>query len=269
MSFVPAPRVADVYESHDRERLRLRSAVSPRMNPILSAEAAVAQTALLLENLTREHEENLDRLNRARTLLGLDTVPQPTATPEPAPAAPLASAQPKTTLPPHQANTHPTYTDHAGRITSRARLTTLTKTTGFFRTATGDTWRWVASATYVDLLEELFAGAPVVATLFDRGDGFVVIQAVRPATRQDWDTDEFDFNEHAGLGQATVTHRQGMKKILAKQNGLICASCDSNLGKHAQATIAAEPLKPPVLMCRPCKEDWRDAQTPRTLKAVA
>ncbi|MFC8339260.1 hypothetical protein ACFUJX_19930 [Streptomyces rubiginosohelvolus] len=77
------PRTATVHTAHRRENLRHKPLASAQMDPfryVADAEAAVARTALLLENLNREHEANLKRLDRARARLGVEPTPdQPNA----------------------------------------------------------------------------------------------------------------------------------------------------------------------------------------------
>ncbi|MGW2844664.1 hypothetical protein [Streptomyces sp. NPDC001274] len=278
MALPVTPKAATVYQAHGREHLRRREMVSTDLKPILrvgDAEAAVARTALLLENLTREHEANLHRLDRARELLGLTPASHALTTPpvsqpaedtvEPAVEISKTASAPS----PLRFDAPPKYIEKACRVLSRNRLTLLTKTTGILELASGDVRQWVASAAYVDALEELFDGAPVVATMVERADGFVIVQAVRPATRADWDTDRFDFTAYAQFGQHIVTERRQLKKRLAKEHGLLCSVCGYKLLKYANASLAKSTEGSPSLVCRPCKEDWRASQSGTALKAVS
>jgi len=229
--------------------LRIRRNLHPgadRTNAIADAEAAVAQSAQMLENLTREHQGNLDRLNALRKRQSLT----PSASPVPTIRAPFDES----------------LTVLIGRVTRRAPLTHDSKTSGELVTTGGDTIRWTAASNYVDALDVLFDGAPIQIAGTHLGTGAFSIQGVLPAPRPFWKDDE-DYAALAEAGPINVMSAAVLKKRLRREHGHACQACKQELVKRVHCSIADLPTGP-VLVCRPCKQRWNDAGRPSFIPAA-
>jgi hypothetical protein len=208
-----------------------------RLNDISAAEAAVAESGRLLDNLAREHQLNMDRLNVLRQRQDLTPVP----------VQPL----------PQIATTG---TDLVGRVIRRDRLTHQNKTAGTMLLSTGDEIRWTAAASYVDALDVLFDGVPIQVTGPFLANGSLSIQSALPAPRSYW-TDGEDYDAHAELGGMTVMAAGLLKKELRRTQGHDCHMCAQTISKRVHASVAYLSAGP-VLVCRPCKQEWNDAGRP-------
>ncbi|MFD9721106.1 hypothetical protein [Streptomyces sp. NPDC059076] len=242
---------ADLYEAHPGERLRsMPSAAWHVMDPVLrvvEAEEAAALSLLHLENLHREHERALERLNRARADLGL--VPADFRAPRPAPVAePTAEVQP-----PKQHKQHITF---VGRVTHTDWLTNSARTNGTLTLACGSPIRWVGRAPYVDALEELFSGIPVVMGGETRADGLFGLNQICYATRNDWNVEDA-ADDHGRMAVQELYNRvTRQKKQLAKEFGWVCIHCACELAGAAESSLAEPADGPALLLCRPCKVRW-------------
>ncbi len=226
------------------DRLRVVRSLLPnggRLNRIVDAEAAVAESSRLLENAAREHVANLSRLNVLRQREKLALLPVPSV-------AELTAAA---------------GADLVGRVTKRDRLTHLTKTGGQLELVSGEVVTWTAAASYVDALDVLFDGVPIIVTGPFLNDGSLSIQSVLPAPRSYWRDGE-DFQDAEDLGAMTVMVASMLKKDLAKKHGSACQVCGHSFSNLTQAAIADLVNGAPALVCRPCKEDWK-----QSLKAPA
>lgn len=215
-----------------------------RLDLIIDAEAAVAESARLLENLVRTHQQNVDRLNmlRQRHQLAPHPVPEPVK---------VAVA---------------TGGDLIGRVIDRDPLTDSSKTTGTLLLPSGDEIRWTAAASYVDALDVLFNGLPIQAAGVFADDDSFSIQGVTPAPRPYWRDDE-DYAEYADLGGMTVMATGLLKKDLREAHGDDCHQCTRTIRKSVKAAVVYL-SEGPVLFCRPCKQEWNDAGRPLTVKSV-
>lgn len=234
-----APQIV-LKAQHTGDVLRIARSVHPqshRLDSILDAEAAVAESARLLENVSREHLRNLTRLNVLRQRANLNTI----AVPEPVEI------------------TAPEDTSLVGRVVRRERLTSLNKTSGIILLDSGEEVAWTAAASYVDALDALFNGIPVQVTGPFLSDGSLSIQGAMPAPRAYWRTGE-DFEAVADLGGMTVMAAGLLKKDLAKEHGWACQVCGHLFTKLTQASIADLVNDRPALVCRPCKEDWNQSR---------
>lgn len=209
-----------------------------RLNHISGAEAAVAESARMLENLAREHQQNLDRLNVLRQRQHLAPHPVQT-TPEI-----TASAG----------------TDLVGRVIDRAPLTEQNKTAGTLLLTSGDVIRWTAAASYVDALDRLFDGVPIQVSGPFLANGSLSVQSVIPAPRSYWQDGE-DYDAFSELGGMTVMAAGLLKKQLRAKHGHDCQTCGQQIVKRVNASVAYLAAGP-VLFCRPCKQSWIDAGRP-------
>lgn len=248
--YIEAPaHVLKAYPRGDRLRTRLaRLPRQERLADLASAEEAAARTQLLLDNLAREHEANLARVQEARDALRLTPPAEAPAVQAPAGAADPAQPQPE----------HITL---LGRVVRRDPFTALTKATGHLELAGGGLLRWKASAAYVDTLDDLFGGAPLVVTAhMPDPAGRVVIQAVRPASEDEWpgSTEGLRFVSYTQQVPEVVAGRTHAKKKLAAARGLRCEKCATELANHRQASVLNRESGP-LLMCRPCKQTAMEA----------
>jgi hypothetical protein len=216
---------------------------SRHITDISVAEAAVAESARLLDNMAREHQANLDRLNKLRRRQNVTPVPEPLV-----------------------AKTTAKGCDLIGRVTRRDPLTSKNKTAGTLLLETGEAVRWTAAASYVDALDVLFDGTPVqLAGQFQDNGTFTVHHAL-PAPRPYWHDDE-NYDAFAEVGALTVMSAGALKKDLRQQNGHGCQKCGQQIVKRVNASVAYLGTGP-VLMCRPCKQDWIDAGRPSDIEAA-
>lgn len=258
-----APERGDVLR-----RVRSLHPRSEALTFLADAEAAAKLSELLLENAYRQHQDCLDRVRRAREAMTLNPVVR--SVPVPAPTLFMASPDAG-----HMQVSRPVATagDQGerllGRITDRQRLTNLTKTAGKLRLESGEIVAWTAGSAYVDCLEDLFNGAPISFRGPVMPDGSISIQEVLPAPRAYWASD-LDYEAGSELGAMTVLVESMMKRDLIKTRGNACQSCGHVFNKPKQASIAKHTDETLTLVCRPCKENWRDAGRPTlTAKAVA
>ncbi|MFI6653198.1 hypothetical protein ACIBI8_37115 [Streptomyces sp. NPDC050529] len=223
------------------EVLRMTRALHPlqtRFDQVDAAERAVARTARLLDEATNDHQRSLLRLAQTRAHFG---VPQTTGTG-------TKGGDPG---------------EYTGRIIARQRLTALNKTSGTLALTCGEDLSWTAAASYVDALEQLFEGVPVVVRGPVDSSGTLSIQQISlaPQPRSDWDnTLTGTYEQLASLGQATITEVVQQKTRLIDQFGASCMECDLAFTKATQASLAVRPGDQNLLLCRPCKENWKDVQ---------
>lgn len=247
MSIAEIPEV--VFQAQPRgDVLRIAHSVHPfggRLDRIVDAEAAVAESARLLENATREYRQQVERLNLLRSRQGLPNLPESDF---------LLFRQVGAEL------------DFIGRVTERLPLTAKHSTTGTFRTTAGEEIRWTASAPYVDALEALFGGVPVEIKAALMSDGTYTLNQIKAAPRPFWESPE-DYDRYAGYGPLTVMSISLVKKELRQKHGK-CQQCRNQLPKRAHCSLI-DTVTGPQIVCRPCKQDWIDAGRPEILKAVA
>jgi hypothetical protein len=237
---------ASVFQAQPGEVLRVTRSLHQRpsgIRQIAEAEKRAAHSASALAQAARTHRYNLFRLEQAKAQLGARRSQIPSA----------KDLVPQTLQP---GNAHG---DRLGRVTSRDRLTALTKTAGVLTLDCGTELRWTAAASYVDALEPLFAGVPLLVRGPLRSDGSLSIQQVKAAPSEHWNDGEIaGYSRLARLGQPTVTAVYQAKERLADQDGMTCTSCSvsfSTLNHASLVEVAFDTLR---LVCRPCKEDWRD-----------
>ncbi|MCA1223706.1 hypothetical protein [Streptomyces sp. 8L] len=260
MTFQPI-NLADPFTAQPGEILNRKRPDQSHVANIATAEAAARRTAQELENLTREYNQTLARLNRARiaaSLSATELVEKPVVDLAKQVLAQNVPVSKKFTV-------RPVFTDILGRVTSRGRLTDLKKVSGTFQLRTGESISWVAATTYVDYLEDLFEGVPVVARAALRPDGKYVFQAVAPATREEWGSADAGTVGFVSFSQGVtevIKERRSRRKQLCREFGMACMQCqvDALKGSLLSAAVDAEGVQ--ALLCRSCKEDWRVAGRP-------
>lgn len=249
-TFIPA----SVYAVDQRgDILRRVRGLHPRQDALeflASAEAAAETSSLLLENAHRQHQDNLDRVDRARKALLLATFTRQDVCPEPVPFVATGTLPGEMTAPYRMVDGR-----LFGRIVDRDRLTDDSKTAGTLRLDSGETLRWTAGAAYVDALDVLFNGVPISLRGPFIDDGSISIQEVQPAPREHW-ADTEDYELAAGLGPMTVMSIAFLKRDLMAARGPRCEQCSKAISKPKKASIAEHSNGTHTLLCRPCKDDW-------------
>lgn len=210
-----------------------------RLTDIAAAEAAVAETARMLENLTREHQQNLDRVNILRSRQELPALSAPTSAPD------VREVGDETAL--------------FGRVTERGRLSTKSRISGTLRLMSGEEIRWSASTAYVDSLDPLFDGVPVEVRAARLCDGTYVLRRIQAAPRSFW-TSDAQYAPYADLGPMTVMAGHLLKKQLRQHTGK-CRGCHNQLPKRASCSLI-DTANGTRIICRSCKQDWIDAGRP-------
>lgn len=218
------------------------------LSAVVSAEAAAARAAQDLEEAAARHKAKTASLAKARTNCGLaGTGLEPKTTPAPEAPGPKP----------------PTYVNLTGRVLRRNRLSELTKTGGALTLASGEVVGWTASASYVDALEDLFNGAPIVVKGFATGGKPFTIMSVRPATVAEWTAvaspeDVGAWSPRwAHIRQEVVSEQALEKKRLADEHGASCQLCGREFPKLQQAALLRGGDNSLTLVCRPCKEAAR------------
>ena len=111
----------------------------------------------------------------------------------------------------------------------------------------------------MDALGALFDGVPVeVAGALTNGRS-ITIKEILPAPRQYWPSSEA-YDAHADLGPMTVMSESLLKRDLLRKYGSRCESCGKWLTKAKNASIGENADGTHSLLCRPCKQDWMDAE---------
>jgi hypothetical protein len=202
------------------------------LSTLVAAERSAAATAQALTEARLAHQQNLIRLGRARTFLA-----------DPASrTAPVAVVSPG---------------EHIGWVINRERLTGLNKTAGTLALTTGAYLSWTAGASYVDALEPLFNGVPVLVRGPINADGVLSIQQIGAAPREHWTELDGDYEQLAHLGQGTVNDISALRMRLIETYGSNCMECGQQFLKATQAAVAEVSEAEALLLCRPCKEDWK------------
>ncbi|WP_331723441.1 hypothetical protein [Streptomyces atratus] len=230
--------------------LRIARSVHPidSIEKITAAETAVSESARCLEISARRHHRNLTRLAVLRQRAGLDAQPVPTVEDLATPNVPAGW--------------------FAGRVIRRERLTEDSNTLGKLKLASGQVIDWKAGSFYVDTLEPLFNGVPVVVTGVFSGNGLYSIQEIKAAPPSYWPADELDgYDEVAALGGATISRVSNARAGLMAQHKSRCQDCTRHLSKPSKASLikVATGYR---LVCRPCKQQWIDAGRPVAAKAA-
>lgn len=239
---------------------------------LTEAEAAAATSGLLLENAYRQHQQNLERVDRGRQEVALAAVTHSEICPEPTPFVPSPVTVAKTPGPPPAQDLQvvktspgqPDLLEGLARITT-IRLLSDTKSVGMLTMACGRGIRWIAPASYTDAMHQLFDGAPVVVRgFFDDKDRFV-LTVIRAASREERDVPDAGQEHLMALGQDTVTAAALLRKELLGLYGPTCQECGTTLTKSSAAAMQDEDRL--VLVCHPCKAQHKAEQ--RVEKAVA
>ncbi|MFF7335422.1 hypothetical protein [Streptomyces sp. NPDC008150] len=256
--------LANPFAAHPGER-RLSGVDQGRLGMVAVAEAAVLRTARELDNLTREYNQALTRLNQARTALSLPSSPCKEQPDLDWVAAAEKEVQALQVVVSKKFTEQPQYVTLLGRVTSRHRLTDLTKVRGTFTLhPSGEQIEWVTSATFVDILDDLFEGAATVANAAQRPDGVWVFQGVAAATPQQWGTgaDQVRFASLDGPAWFVIAARKDLRRALVREHGPACMQCHRAFSQHSLLSVAIDQDGDTALMCRSCKEDWRTAGRP-------
>ncbi|MEU8472716.1 hypothetical protein AB0F30_33365 [Streptomyces sp. NPDC029006] len=209
-----------------------------RIDSIADAEAAVAETTRLLENLIREHQRQVDRLNVLRSRQGLPALPASDGHPAPQVGAEVGMI---------------------GRVTEHAPLTAKGFTIGTFRLTSDEEVRWTASASLVDALDPLFSGVPVEITAILASDGTYTLNQIKAAPMPFWESAE-DYARYAEIGPVTLMTGGLLKKELRQKSGK-CRLCRSQLPKWANCSLI-DSSNGVRIVCRSCKQQWIDAGRP-------
>lgn len=231
------------------DRLRVARGMHPqssRLDRIADAEAAVAESANVLYAAAQIHHRKLTRLAVLRQRAGLPAQPVPAVDILATPDVPFGW--------------------FAGRIVERQPLTQDSKTFGKLETASGHVLEWIAGSFYVDMLEPLFTGVPVIVTGVFRNETFS-IQEIKAAPATYWTPGERDsYTALSRLGGSTVTRASNVRAELMTQHQALCQDCGGQLTKPSKASLIqhADGYR---LVCRPCKQVWIDAGRPVAAKA--
>ncbi|MFF9787169.1 hypothetical protein [Streptomyces nigrescens] len=256
--------------------LRRSRGLHPRAQALKSladVEAAAETSGLLLENAYRKHQQNLDRVDRARQALMLAEITHPQICPPPIPFVATAAKDDKKPSPqPAQdlqvIKTHPAQPDlleGLARIT-RTNLRYDTKSAGMLTMACGRNISWIAAASYTDAMHQLFGGAPVVVRGFFDDKDRLFITLIRAASREEWDVPDAGQEHLMLLGQDTVAVAARIRKGLLDLYGPTCQECGAAVSKSSAAALQDEDRL--RLVCHPCKAQ-RKATAGRAEKAVA
>lgn len=269
---VPAALAFEVQSSGDiLRRVRSLHPSQDALKTLTDAEAAAATSGLLLENAYRQHQENLDRVDLARQAMLLNPTQHTAICPEPAPFLPSALTEKKPQIPASDdlqvvksAPGHPDLLEGLARI-DRVGMFEASKASGMLTMANGRPLRWAGAASYVDALNPLFHGAPVVVRgFFDDHDRFV-LTLIRAASRDEWDVPDAGQEELMLLGQDTVSAAAQLRKRLIRLYGPTCQSCEASVSKATAA--AAQDGERITLLCHLCKA--LRSTSDRVLTAVA
>ncbi|WP_331719521.1 hypothetical protein OG693_39595 (plasmid) [Streptomyces sp. NBC_01259] len=214
------------------------------LSTLVAAERAAAASAQALTEARVAHQQSLIRLNHARTFL----------------ADPTSRTAPVTVVSPGE---------YIGWVINRERLTGLNKTSGTLALTTGTYLHWTAGASYVDTLEPLFNGVPVLARGPLNADGVLSIQKISAAPREHWTELDGNYDQLAGLGQGTVNDISALRMRLIEAYGSSCMECGQQFLKATQASVAEVSETEALLLCRPCKEDWKVVTPAATETAVS
>lgn len=236
--------------------LRIARSVHPtsvRVGLISDVEAAVAESAARLERAARHHQRQLSRLAVLRHRAGLDT-------------SPVLSVDELI---------QPNVPDNwlVGRIVEREPLTMESKTSGKLLLVTGQILNWTAGAHYVDTLDQLFDGVPVMFTGIVKhtqdNDVVYCIGCIKPAPPEFWPASQMDDYQAATECNASlIEQHSNARKTLREQHGSRCLDCKQYLSKPSKASLIPHDTGY-RLVCRPCKQAWIDAGRPvLTSKAV-
>lgn len=235
-----APRRGDVLR-----QLRSVHPQGQRINTISDAEAAVAESARMLENISREHQSNLQRLNVLRSRQNLPVFSSNSAD---APAVPGRK--------PRQVGA---VTHLYGRVTSRGCLTAKNEIAGTLQLTSAEEIQWTASASIVDMLDLLFTGVPVEVAVALLDNGNYTLHQILPAPLSFWDS-EAEYCRYAEIGPMTVMAESLVKKQLRQQHGK-CQRCRQQLPKRLKCSLM-DTASGPLIVCRACKQSWIDAGRP-------
>jgi hypothetical protein len=214
---------------------------------IAELEVRVADSARRLDRAAKMHHRDLTRLNVLRNRIGLSTKPVPEV-------GDLATAG----IPDGW---------FAGRIIRRERLTADSKTEGSIGLSAGLAIEWTAGSFYVDTLEPLFSGLPVIVTGTFK-DRVLSISAIKPAPLSYWHDDELPQYEAArGYDAQYITRICNARKSLMDQHDSRCQDCQGGLSKPSKAALIKH-ANGYRLVCRPCKQLWIDAGRPAVTSAA-
>lgn len=204
-------------------------------------EQRVAESGRRLETAAQRHHRYVSRLAVLRQHIGLTAQPVPEV-------EALATAD----IPDGW---------FAGRIIRRERLTADSKTGGSIRLAAGRTVEWTAGAFYVDTLEPLFSGLPVIVTGKFK-DRVLSISAIKPAPLSYWNDDERSQYETAqGYDSPYIQRIVNARTALMTHYKSRCRDCSEQMSKPSKASLIRH-ANGYRLVCRPCKQAWIDAGRP-------
>lgn len=225
-----------------RRTLRAEQPTNDFITEISILENRVTESAGRLDRAAKLHHRDLSRLSVLRNRLGLSTQPVP-------PIKDLTAAVVSEGW-------------YMGRVIRRERLTADSKTEGSIALSAGLVIEWTAGSFYVDTIEPLFSGLPVVVTGTFR-DRVLSIAAIKPAPLTYWDDAELPQYETANGCDAAYVQR-----IVNARNGLMaqhknrCQDCGNGLSKASKASLIKH-ARGYRLVCRPCKQTWIDAGRPQ------
>jgi hypothetical protein len=208
---------------------------------ISELELTVERSARRLDRAAKLHHRDLARLAVLRHRIGLDVKPVP-------PVGDLTTAGvPEGWF--------------MGRIIRRERLTNSSKTEGSIVLSAGLAIEWTAGSFYVDTLEPLFSGLPVIVTGTFK-DRVLSIAEIRPAPLTYWNDDEIGQYETALTYDSRHIQRVSDARAgLLAQHKNRCQDCAGELSKPSRASLIRHP-RGWRLVCRPCKQTWIDAGRP-------
>ncbi|MGS2592154.1 hypothetical protein [Streptomyces hebeiensis] len=262
--------------------LRRTRSLHPRSDALTflaDTEAAAAASALLLENAYRQHQQNLDRVDRARQSLLLAPTTHVVICPPPVPFTGMTTMDQEQPVPPPAddlqiVKTNPEQPDlHEGlaRIVRVDDVTEASKMSGLLTTASGRDVRWTTAASYADALEELFTGVPAVVRGFFTSANDFVLTLIRAASREEWNVPDAGREDLMVLGQDAVTEAARIRKGLLRMYGPACQLCEVIISKSRAAVWDNGDRM--VLVCHPCKARRKtladDGTVSPVLKAVA
>lgn len=221
--------------------LTVKPAANDFITEISALEQRVAKSASRLDYAAKLHHRDLTRLAVLRARIGLDTplVPE---------VGDLATAGvPEGWF--------------VGRVFQRDRLTSSSKTSGSIGLSAGLAIQWSASAFYVDTLEPLFNGVPIMVQGPFK-DRVLCISAAKPAPLTYWNDDEISQYDTVTRHDATYLQRvTNARKTLMGQHKSTCQNCGGHIGKPSRASLIKH-ASGYRLVCRPCKQAWVDAGRP-------
>lgn len=225
-------------------RQRTLTAAQPTndfITEIATLERRVAESARHLDRAAKFHHRDLTRLSVLRNRIGLSTKPVP-------PIGDLTTAG----IPEGW---------YMGRVIRRERLTADSKTGGSINLAAGLNIEWTAGSFYVDTLEPLFSGLPVIVTGTFK-DRVLSIAEIRPAPETYWREDEMvQFQTARGYDSRHIQRISDARAGLLAQHKNRCQDCAGELSKPSKASLIRHD-NGYRLVCRPCKQAWIDAGRP-------